>query len=284
MKNAIELKNLSKQYQDFSLDGVSFSLPSGSILGLVGENGAGKSTTIKLILNAINQDGGSATVLGCDSQDKAFQDIKNDIGAVLDEACFPQVLNPKNVNVIMKNAYRNWDERLFFSYLKKFSLPEKKKFKEFSRGMKMKLSIAVALSHHPKLLVLDEATSGLDPMVRDEILDIFNDFTRSEEHSILLSSHIVSDLEKICDYIAFLHEGKLVFYEEKDQLLEKYSILKLTHDQFSALPKQAIKGKKDTAYGVDALVLRDRVSQTFPAEHTTVESIILFLSKGVKSL
>lgn len=277
--NAVEIKNLSKSYKGYKLDNISFSLPMGSILGLVGANGAGKSTTIKLIMNAISRDSGEIRVLGKDNQDKCFDILKEEIGVVLDEAYFPEVITPDNVNAIMKNTYRNWDEPLYFNYLLQFKLPRKKAFKDFSRGMKMKLAIAVALSHHPKLLILDEATSGLDPIIRDEILDIFNDFTRDESHSVLISSHIVSDLEKICDYIAFIHDGRLLFCEEKDRLLEEYALVKLPRSAFETIPPKAIKGKRFTHYGAEALVLRSAVSSSFHAERVNLEEIILFLAK-----
>ena len=277
--NAIEIKGLCKSYKDFKLDNVSLSLPEGCIMGLVGENGAGKSTTIKLIMDAVRADAGQVSVMGVDNRSREFGDLKEDIGVVLDEAYFPEVLNAKNVNSVMKNTYKRWDEKKYFEFLEKFSLPLKKEFKDYSRGMKMKLAIAVALSHEPKLLILDEATSGLDPMIRDEILDIFNDFTREETHSVLLSSHIVSDLEKICDYIAFIHRGRLVFCKEKDRLLEEYGIVRLTKADFEALPAEAVMGKKVSGFGVEALVRRDAVSGAFPVERAGVEDIILFIAK-----
>ncbi len=279
---AIEIKNVNKSFGDFAIRNLNLILPSGCILGLVGENGAGKSTTIKMIMNALSPDSGTISILGTDNQSDAFTKLKNEIGVVLDESYFPDVLNPQNVNAVMKNIYQNWDEKLYFSYLQTFNLPKEKIFKEFSRGMKMKLSIAVALSHHPKLLVLDEATSGLDPFVRDEILDVFNEFTRDETHSVLISSHIVSDLEKICDYIAFLHNGSLLFCEEKDRLLEEYAILRLPRDTFASIPASAIKGKKQTDYDVTALVKKNALPSGIPTEKTTIEEIILFLAKGDK--
>lgn len=277
--NAIEIKNLSKAYNGFTLNNISLEVPSGSIIGLVGENGAGKSTTINLIMNTISRDSGSVKILGTDNQDPSFKNIKQDIGVVLDESHFPEMINAKNVNSIMKNTYTKWDESIYFNYLEKFKLPLNKIFKEFSRGMKMKLSIAVALSHDPKLLILDEATSGLDPIVRDEILDIFNDFTRQDDHSILLSSHIVSDLEKICDYIAFIHKGNLVFCEEKDLLLEQYAILKVSKSELDDIPTEAVKRKKENPFGYDLLIYKDLVSNAFKTEHTTLEDIILFFAK-----
>ena len=281
--NAIEIRNLRKEYRDFQLGSLDLSLPSGSILGLVGENGAGKSTTIRLIMNAISRDSGKITVLGADNQSKAFSEVKNEIGIVLDEAYFPEVMSARNVGKVMEETYRNWNMEQFAGYLKRFSLPEEKPFKEYSRGMKMKLAIAVALSHDAKLLILDEATSGLDPMARDEILDLFNEFTREENRSILLSSHIVSDLEKICDYIAFLHKGKLVFCEEKDRLLEEYVLLRLSKEELEHLPKEAVVSRKYGTYGAEALVLRSMLPAGMTPEHTSLEDIILFFAKGGES-
>ncbi len=280
MLNAIEIRGLVKEYPGFRLDGLDLALPSGSIMGLVGENGAGKSTTIKLIMNAARRDGGTVSVLGTDSRSAAFNEVKEDIGVVLDEAYFPEVLNASDVGRIMANTYRNWEPDTYEGYLQRFGLPRDKAFKDFSRGMKMKLAIAVALSHQAKLLILDEATSGLDPMVRDEILDIFNEYTRQEDRSILLSSHIVSDLEKICDYIAFLHKGKLVLCEEKDRLLDEYALVRLPHERLADLPEGSVVGVENDPYGVRALVRQDMVPHDLPLEHTNLEDIILFLAKG----
>lgn len=282
LEKAIELKGVGKSYGGFALRDISFDLPSGSILGLVGENGAGKTTIIKLIMNAIRRDSGSIRVLGQDNQQPDFARLKQDIGVVLDEAYFPNVLTPRQVERVMRHTYINWDKGQFFDYLRRFALPLDKSFMEFSRGMKMKLAIAVALSHSPRLLILDEATSGLDPMVREEILDIFNDFTRSEEHSVLLSSHIVSDLEKICDYIAFVHQGQLLFCEEKDLLLDEYALVNLGHGDFEALPEEAVLGCRQTQFGVKALVRKHEIASAFVTEHTNLEDIILFLAKGEK--
>ena len=280
MLNAIEIKGLVKEYPGFRLDGLDLALPSGSIMGLVGENGAGKSTTIKLIMNAVHNDSGTVSVLGTDNRSADFTSVKEDIGVVLDEAYFPEVLNANDVGRIMANTYRNWEPDTYEGYLQRFGLPKDKAFKDFSRGMKMKLAIAVALSHQAKLLILDEATSGLDPMVRDEILDIFNEYTRQEDRSILLSSHIVSDLEKICDYIAFLHKGKLVLCEEKDRLLEEYALVRLTGERLADLPEDSVVSVEHDPYGVRALVRRDMVPHDLPLEHTNLEDIILFLAKG----
>ena len=278
--NAIELKGLVKEYPGFRLGGLDLALPAGSIMGLVGENGAGKSTTIKLIMNAIKRDAGSVSVLGVDNQSRAFSGIKEDIGVVLDEAYYPEVLNAHNVGRVMANTYRRWEPDTYENYLRQFALPQDKAFRDYSRGMKMKLAIAVALSHQAKLLILDEATSGLDPMVRDEILDIFNEYTRQEDRSILLSSHIVSDLEKICDYIAFLHKGQLLLCEEKDRLLEEYALVRLSRERLADLPEDSVVGVESDPYGVRALVRRDMVPHDLPLEHTNLEDIILFLAKG----
>ncbi len=277
--NAIEIKNLCKSYGDFSIKDLNLVLPEGCILGLAGENGAGKSTTIKLIMNAVKKDSGEITVLGTNSEAKEFTDLKNDIGIVLDECHFPSILTAADIEKIMAATYKNWDSEAYAGYLRRFSLPEKKKIKDFSRGMKMKLSIAAALSHKPKLLILDEATSGLDPLIRDEMLEIFSEFTRDERCSILFSSHIVSDMEKICDYFGFLHKGKLILIGEKDRILEEYAVLKLSEEEFENLPKGAVHGFKKTGYGVDCLVERAKVGEGFRFEHTSLEDIIIFLAK-----
>ena len=278
--NAIEIKGLEKRYDGFQLGSFDLTLPSGCIMGLVGENGAGKSTTIKLIMNAIGRDAGEISVLGVDNRSAGFRDVKEDIGVVLDEAYFPEVMSARNVGKVMALTYKNWDAAAFEGYLKKFSLALDKIFKDYSRGMRMKLAIAAALSHGAKLLILDEATSGLDPMARDELLDIFNDFTRDENCSILLSSHIVSDLEKICDYIAFLHKGRLVLCEEKDRLLEEYALIRLTEERLRELPEESIISRRASGYGTEALVLRGGIPAAIPTEHTSLEDIILFMAKG----
>ena len=278
--NAIEIKGLKKRYDGFQLGSFDLTLPSGCIMGLVGENGAGKSTTIKLIMNAIGRDAGEISVLGVDNRSAGFRDVKEDIGVVLDEAYFPEVMSARNVGKVMALTYKNWDAAAFEGYLKKFSLAPDKIFKDYSRGMRMKLAIAAALSHGAKLLILDEATSGLDPMARDELLDIFNDFTRDENCSILLSSHIVSDLEKICDYIAFLHKGRLVLCEEKDRLLEEYALIRLTEERLRELPEESIISRRASGYATEALVLRGGIPAAIPTEHTSLEDIILFMAKG----
>ena len=260
-------------------------MPSGTICGLVGENGAGKSTTIRLLMGALRPDSGQARALGVDAASPEFRHAKEDIGVVLDEAYFPESLNALQVGRIMSKTYRRWDGSAYGSFLRRFELPEKKAFKDFSRGMRMKLAIAVAMSHSPRLLVLDEATAGLDPIVRDQVLELFNDFTRAEDHSILISSHILSDLEKLCDYIAFLHQGQLLFCDEKDQLLETYGIFTDSAEQLDCLLPEAIVAREANGYGgVRALIRRDQAPAGFQLERPTVEDIILFTVKGAKHL
>ena len=277
--NAIEIKDLCKTYPGFSLDHVNLTLPCGCIMGLVGENGAGKSTTIRLILDMIARDSGTITLLGKDNREN-IRLLKEDIGVVLDEVGIPACLNPKQVGKIMANTFRNWEQAVYDSLLEKLAVPPEKPFKDFSKGMKMKLGIAIALSHRPKLLILDEATSGLDPVVRDEVLDLFSEFTREESHAVLISSHIVSDLEKICDYIAFLHRGKLLLCEEKDVLKEKYGILRCSKDQLPALPPEAVIGRKETAYGVEAIAARDAVPAGLSLNPIDIEELFIFMVKG----
>lgn len=276
--NALEIRNLTKTYPGFRLQNLNLTLPSGCILGLVGENGAGKSTTIKLILDMIRKDSGTITLFGQDNQKNTVL-TKQDIGVVLDEVGIPQFMTAGQIANIMRHTFKNWDDALFKDYLKKLALPADKAFKDFSRGMKMKMGIAVALAHHPKLLILDEATSGLDPVVRDEVVEMFGEFTRDENHAVLISSHIVSDLEKICDYIAFLHQGQLLLCEEKDVLLEEYGLVQCSKEQLEELDADAIKGKKVSPYGVQALVKRDAVPAGFPVSPVSMEELFIFMVK-----
>lgn len=277
--NAVEMRHVEKNYGQFQIRDLNLCLPSGYIMGLIGENGAGKSTTIKMILNLIRMDQGEIRVFGEKNEDSPA-DSKEEIGIVLDESQFPEGVTVEQVNKIMKSIYKKWDEEEFYRLTDYFSLPRKKKrFKEFSRGMQRKLSIAVAMAHNAKLLILDEPTSGLDPVVRDEILDLFNDFTRDENHSILISSHIVGDLEKLCDYVAFIQKGRLIICEEKDQLLESYGILKCSEEELAELDEQAVAGVRDYGYGVEALVEKCRLPEGYQTEATSLEDIIIFLSK-----
>lgn len=281
--NAIELTHVNKSFGSFAIQDLNLVVPSGTICGLVGENGAGKSTTIKMLLGALRPDSGEIKALDVKSDSPEFTAVKNDIGVVLDDAWFPEMLNAKQVGAIMSDTFTRWNNALYEQYLDRFHLPRDKKFKDFSRGMRMKLSIAVALSHDPKLLVLDEATAGLDPIVRDEVVELFSEFTRDETHSILISSHILSDLEKLCDYIAFIHEGNLLFCEEKDRLLEQYAIFSGTTEQADSLLPEAVVYRESTGLGgVRAMVRRNLVPASLTLEKATVEDIILSLVKGAK--
>ena len=276
--NALEIRNLTRHFGDFTLDSLNLTLPGGCILGLIGENGAGKSTTIRLILGMLRPDGGTVTILGRDNRDNLAL-TKQDIGVVLDEVGIPECMTPKQVGIVMADVFTRWDAKTYEGLLERFSLPENKKFKEFSRGMKMKLGLAVALSHEAKLLILDEATSGLDPVVRDEVVSILSEFTRDESHSILISSHIVSDLEKLCDYVAFLHKGKLLLYEEKDMLLSEYGIL---HCRPEDLPETGVLHKKLSPYGAEAIVRRDAVKPGTALSPISMEELFVFMSKEAK--
>ena len=276
--NAIEIKGLCKHYPSFTLENLDLVLPGGCIMGLIGENGAGKSTTIKLILNAAARDAGDVKVLGRDIINEERY-IREDLGVVLDEIGFHDFMKVKDVDHVMSFIYHRWHSDLFMSYVKRFAIPEDKSFKEYSRGMKMKLGIAIALSHEAKLLIFDEATSGLDPVARDDVLDILCEFTRDEEHSVLLSSHIVSDLEKICDYIAFMHKGKLLLCKEKDRLKEDYALVRCKAGELSVVPDVCVIGKRETPFGVEAIVRKG----SYPAEWETgvldIEQLFIFMAK-----
>ncbi|MBR5095028.1 MAG: ABC transporter ATP-binding protein [Oscillospiraceae bacterium] len=270
--NAIELRGLEKHYPGFDLK-LDLTLPQGCILGLVGENGAGKSTTIRMLLGMTRPDAGSVRVLGKESADK------EEIGVVLDEPAFPECLTPRQLGRVLAGIYRSWDQAFYDGYLLALSLPPDKKFKDFSRGMKMKLSIAVALSHHPRLLVLDEPTSGLDPLVRDEVVEIFSDFARDAGRSVLISSHIVSDLEKLCDYVAFLHKGRLLLCEEKDALRERYALARLSREAFEALGPGVAIGSRRDPYGVSAILRREAAPAGTPLEPVSIEDLFILMVK-----
>lgn len=285
MTNSIEIRGLCKSFGDFALRDIDLTLPGGAIMGLIGENGAGKTTTIKCILNLIHRDSGTITLMGWDNLEEE-ELAKQDIGVVLDECFFHDTLYPRDLGKILAPAYQNWDSQLFHEYLEKFKLPEKKSIKEFSRGMKMKLSLAAALAHHPKLLILDEATAGLDPVVRDEILDEFLGFIRDEEHSILISSHITSDLEKVADYITYLHQGRVVLSDAKDVILDSYGRLGCTAAELKRVdPADLLRVRKGT-FGCEALLTdRNAFTRKYPrlmVDKVTLEDIMLFIGKGEK--
>lgn len=255
MENAISVKNLTKKYDGFLLDHISFQIPQGTIVGFIGENGAGKSTTMKAMLGLMPIEEGETTILDHKVQNGESEfAYKEQIGVVFDECNFPGDLQVKYIQKIMRNIYRTWDEQKFMQYMDRFHLPVNKKVKELSKGMKMKLSIAVALSHDSRVLILDEATSGLDPVVRNEILDIFREFIEDEQHTVFLSSHITSDIEKVADYVMLIHDGKLLLTESKDDLLYRYCIVKCSKAQSKLLPKELIAGKEENPYGVSVLI------------------------------
>ncbi|MCX4340218.1 MAG: ABC transporter ATP-binding protein [Lachnospiraceae bacterium] len=281
MNNALSISGLTKTYADFTLDGVSFDVPVGSIVGLIGENGAGKSTTINAVLGLIQKEAGHVSLLGKDTLDN---ETKEQIGVVFDGSNYPEILSPRKIDRIMKNVYDSWDESSYFRLLEQFSLPPDKPIKQFSKGMKMKLAITAALSHHSKLLILDEATSGLDPVIRDDILDMLLDFVQEEDHSILVSSHITGDLEKIADYIVFIHEGKVVFSKPKDELMEQYGLIKCGAAQFDALDPSDIIAYRKMDYEWQVLVSdRDAMQKKYPKAlivPTTIDEIMLLYVKG----
>ena len=285
MENILELENISKSFpkSNFLLDKLSFSLPYGTILGFVGENGAGKTTTIGCILNTVIKDSGTVRLFGQEMQDRDTK-LREKIGVVYDGDNFPGFWTAKQLSQVMRGFYRHWDNTLFQKYLTDFGLPEKQQIKHFSRGMTMKLAIAAALSHHPQLLVLDEATSGLDPVVRDEMLDVFLDFVQEENHSILLSSHITSDLEKVADYIAFIHNGRLVLTASKDDLIYHYAVLRCKESQFQAIDRADMSAFRKRDFQIDVLVPDGKEARKkykdIVADHVSIDEIMLLLVKG----
>ncbi len=277
--NALDVSQLKKTYKDFTFGEVTFSLPQGCILGLLGENGAGKSTLIKLLLGLIRPESGCVSFYGKDlsPNDAAWRE---DVGVVLDEVGMPGCLTAKEIGRVLAPMYRNWDAATYSALLSRLSVPADRPFEALSRGMKMKLGIAAALAHSPKLLLLDEATNGIDPVSRDDVNDLLSEFTRDETHAVLISSHIVSDLEKICDYVAFLHNGKLVLWEEKDRLQEEYALLHCPREALSDYDRGAIVAETHTPYGAKALVRRDMVPSDAPLSPVSLEELFVLLVKG----
>lgn len=285
MQNLLELNGVCKRYPSFALQDVSFSLPSGSIMALIGENGAGKTTTLKLILNEVRRDAGSIRIFGEDNVRREVA-VKEEIGMVFDESYFHSGFCAADVDKILKGIYRGWDADLFRRYLDRFELPPKKVIKDYSRGMKMKLSIASALAHHPRLLILDEATSGLDPVVRSEVLDLLLDFIQDETRSVLFSSHITSDLERVADYVTFLHGGKVVFSSRKDELLDRAGILKCGASRFGSLDPSDFLRVRRGAVECEALVAdRQSAVRKYPGlvvDPATLDEIMVLTIKGEK--
>ena len=285
MAAILEVKNLTKHYDGFTLDHVSFQVPGGCIMGLVGENGAGKSTTIKAILDLVHKDEGTVTFWG--QELSGSSDLKEDIGVVFDGISFYETLTPVQVGKILGAAYRRWDDRLYKQYLERFSIPKEKEIKGLSKGMKAKLSIAAALSHRPKFLIMDEATSGLDPVMRDDMLDVFLEFVQDEEHSILMSSHITTDLEKVADYITFIHQGKLLFCKPKDELRYQYGIVRCGAAAFEQMDKADILAWRKEDYQWDVLVpdkeKARRLYKNVVVDDATIDDILLLYVKGERS-
>ena len=279
VKNVIELKNVTKDYGDFKLDNISFAVPEGTVCGFIGQNGAGKTTTINLILDIIKRDSGEITLFGEPvSKDTAY--LREDIGVVFDEMGFHEFMTGRDINIMMKNIYKNWDEEVFFDNLKKFSLPSKKKCGAFSRGMRMKLQIAVALSHNAKLLIMDEPTSGLDPIVRNEMINIFREFVVEEDHTILLSSHITGDIEKLADEVVFINAGKIVLAGNKDEIMEKHAVLKCRKDEASKVSDSLVVYSEIGDYGAEILVNdRHSAEKLYPdmvIENAALEEIMIY--------
>lgn len=285
MDNILEVRNLTKQYADFTLDHVSFSIPKGTIMGLIGENGAGKSTTINAILDLIHKDDGTVTFWG--QELSSAKQLKEDIGVVFDGINFYETLTAAKVGKISQAAYEQWDDRLYREYLNRFQLPTDKEIKTFSKGMKMKLCIAVALSHRPKLLILDEATSGLDPVMRDDILDVFLEFVQDEEHSIMISSHITTDLEKVADNITFIHHGKVLFCKAKDELRYQYGIIRCGAAAFDEIDKSEILAYRKEDYQWNVLVAdKEKARRRYKnavVDDAAIDDIMLLYVKGERA-
>ena len=282
---AIEIKNLVKKFDDFTLGPIDFAIPKGSIVGYIGQNGAGKSTTIKLLLGLLKKDLGEIKILGYDNPNSI--ELKDKIGVVFDDLLVPEEMTLVEMTLVdlekfCSRVYSKWDREFFYQLKKKFNLSEKQTIKNYSRGMRMKLSMAVALSHNAEILILDEATSGLDPIVREEILDLLLDFMQEENHTILISSHILSDLEKVADYIAFINDGKVLFVETKDELKENYGICTLSNEEVKNLDEEAIIGRRVHSFGQELLVKRNLVPDGIRLQKPSIEDIMLYFVKGDK--
>lgn len=278
-ENAIEIRDLTKKYDGFTLDHISFDVPKGSIMGFIGQNGAGKSTTIKALLNVIKIDGGSVKLMGKDHLQYEHE-VKEDIAAVFDEIPFHDDFKAKNLNIMFRGLYKNWDEETFYTYLDRFQLPRNKKISKLSKGMKMKLQIATALSHRAKLLIMDEATTGLDPVVRNEILDIFREYLSNDENSILMSSHITSDLDKIADCVTFIDKGKILLTGYKDEILESHGLMKCSKEDYEEMDKEDFVSARISDYCVDVMVAdKEMCKKKYSGmliEKTNLEEIMLF--------
>ena len=279
-KYAIEIKDLVKTFDSFKLGPVNLTIPKGTIVGYIGQNGAGKSTTIKLLLGLLRKDSGDIRLL--DEENPNSVELKDKLGVVFDDLLVPEEMTLIDVEKFCHRVYSKWDKKQFYGFVEKFNLPHKKMIKNYSRGMKMKLSMAVALSHNAELLILDEATSGLDPIVREEILDLLLDFMQDENHTILISSHILSDLEKVADYIAFIHNGKILFMEIKDELKENYGICTLSNEEVNNIDEEAIVGRRIHSFGQELLVKKSLVPDGIKLQKPSIEDIMIYFVKGVR--
>ena len=288
MNSTLILKNVNKKYEksNFDIKDISFSVPEGSIVGFIGENGAGKSTTMNCILNVIRRDSGTIKIFGREMTDEDI-DIRENIGVVYDSNNFPEHLTAKQLADILGRIYSKWDDFCFEQFLRRFGLPESQKIKTYSRGMSMKLAIAVALSHDSKLLILDEATSGLDPIMRDEILDVLLEFVKQENHSILLSSHITSDLEKIADYIVFIHNGEIILNKTKDELIYEYGVIRCSENDFHNILSEDILSSMKKDYQIDVLIknrkLIEKKYKNLIVDSVSLDEIMLLLVKGERN-
>lgn len=278
--NSIVIKDLKKTYPGFSLKIPEFALPTGMITGLVGENGAGKSTLIKSILHLVHPEEGSVEILGTDCTDGIPSEVSSRIGIVFDELHLPEMLTADDVGDFMKGIYPNWEDETFRRYVKEFHLPGDKKIEGYSKGMKMKLSLATVLSHQAKILILDEPTGGLDPIFREEFLDLLLEFIQEPDHAVLCSTHIISDLEKVADYIAFLHQGELYFMEDKLSLKENYGIYSCSPEEGIEVPEEDIVAVRRENMGWRMLLKRSKFTETLPLDTPEIEDIMLFLIKG----
>lgn len=284
-ENAIEIRDLTVKYDGFTLDRINFDVPKGTIMGFIGQNGAGKTTTIKTLLNIIKRDEGTIKMLGLDNIKDEIR-IKEQISAVFDELPFQEQLNAKNLNFIMKEIYREWNTDTFYGYLDRLALPNRKKIGDFSKGMKMKLQIAVALSHNAKLLIMDEATTGLDPVVRNECLDMFLEYLQDENHTILMSSHITSDLEKVADSVTFINKGKLLLTGYKDEVLEQHGVIKCKKNDYKEISPEDIVSSRVSDFGAEIMVKDKEMCRKkysgLTIDNTTLEEIMLYYVNAEK--
>jgi ABC-2 type transport system ATP-binding protein len=284
-ENAIQIRNLSVRYDGFLLDDISFSVPKGSIMGFIGQNGAGKTTTIKAILNIIRREAGTIQLLGMDNI-KNEREVKEQLSAVFDEIPFQNQLNAVQLERILREVYSEWNHAVYDTYLERLMIPKRKKIGDFSKGMKMKLQIAAALSHNAKLLIMDEATTGLDPVVRSECLDIFLEYLQEEDHSILMSSHITSDLEKVADSVTMIHNGKLLLTGYKDDVLADHGVIKCSKSDYREIEPEDIISARVTDFGAEVMV-RDRAAcmkkyNGLAMDNASLEEILLFYVNAKK--